>query len=161
MKSFVNFCVVIVMNITIVHATLDGTKVKNSVMLNSNFSSQSTSNNQSNSEQILHCNGNNDNLNVSPHIALLATRIQILGKALACNEVKYLSYGRFSPDGCNNAIACRKSFRDASSSSTEKILNEVVAKDFAANMLKFKTELMDKIELLKRFADLKYNIKTQ
>ena len=160
MKSFVNFCVVIVMNITIVHATLDGTKVKNSVMLNSNFSSQSTSNNQSNSEQILHCNGNNDNLNVSPHIALLATRIQILGKALACNEVKYLSYGRFSPDGCNNAITCRKSFRDASSSSTEKILNEVVAKDFAANMLKFKTELMDKIELLKRFADLKYNIKS-
>ena len=161
MKSFVNFCVLIVMNITIAHATLDGTKVKNSVILNSNSSYQMDPVKITKQDQVLGCSSSGNDLNVSPAMQRLASRMLVLEKHLSCDDTKFISYGRFTTDGCNNAVACRKSFKDLSSNSSEKLLNEVVAKDFVANMLNFKTDLMDNLELLKRFADSKYNIKSE
>ena len=150
MKIFINIWVVFVISITTVYATQDGTKVKNSVMLNQDKTVKLDS--------VLGCEEKDNKYNTDGKISGFSSMNLAITKEVTCNN-RYISWGRFSSLGCAQAIACRKNFTAINGKGTEKLMNEVVAKDYAKNILRHKTELMDRLEVLKRFAESEYGIK--
>ncbi len=158
MKSFVKIGVAIVISITAAHATLDGTKVRNSVMLSPNTPYGGYKNNIPSSDSIVHCDEKGNKFNNDGKITNFSSINLTISQNATCNR-RYITYGRFTPDGCASAIDCRKNFNAMIGKASEKFMKEVVAKNYAKNFFNSKTDLMDRLEILKRFSESEYNIK--
>lgn len=87
----------------------------------------------------------------------LSTSVLNITKAGTCNP-NTLGLYSFSKQVCDNSVDCRKNFSLTHGSRHEELMNEIVAKDYANNLLKKNMESMDRLEIMKRFAKLKYNV---
>lgn len=85
---------------------------------------------------------------------------QSVSKFFTCTDTRNLNLLRFSTSSCQEAIACRKnvSQMQVNSAGADKLMNEVVAKDYAKNVLDQNSEVMDRLEILKQFAQKKFDI---
>jgi hypothetical protein len=85
---------------------------------------------------------------------------QNISKFMTCADNRNINLLRFSTSSCIEAIACRKnvSQMQSNSSGTDKLMNEIVAKDYAKNVLDQNAEVMNRLEILKQFAKNKLNI---
>lgn len=106
----------------------------------------------------IECNQKNNTFNTNGTINIWAETNQLVSKIYTCDPKKF-NFLRFSSEACTDAINCRKNVAQINGKSSEKLLNEIVAKDYAKNMLDQNIEVMDRLETLKRFAKEKYNIK--
>lgn len=106
----------------------------------------------------IECNKNVNGYTIKGPISSLAEISQLTSKMYTCDSKKF-NLLRFSSEACSDAINCRKNIAIARGQDSEKLMNEVVAKDYAKNMLEQNFEVMDRLETLKRFAAAKYNIK--
>lgn len=106
----------------------------------------------------IECTKNINGFPIQGPISTLASIGQLSSKIYTCDPKKF-HFLRFSPEACTDAINCRKNVAQMNGNISEKLLNEIVAKDYAKNMLDQNIEVMDRLETLKRFAELKYNIK--
>jgi len=104
------------------------------------------------------CNQKSNTFNTNGEINAWIETNQLVSKIYTCDSKKF-NFLRFSSEACKEAIDCRRNVAQMYGKSSEGLMNEIVAKDFAKNMLDQNIEMMDRLETLKRFADLKYNIK--
>jgi hypothetical protein len=86
---------------------------------------------------------------------------QSVSKFFTCTDTRNINLLRFSSSSCQEAIACRKnvSQMQVNSAGADKLMNEIVAKDYAKNILDQNSEVMDRLELLRLFAQQKFDIK--
>lgn len=86
---------------------------------------------------------------------------QSVSKFFTCTDTRNINLLRFSTSSCQEAIACRKnvSQMQVNSAGADKLMNEVVAKDYAKNVLDQNSEMMDRLEILRQFAQKKFDIK--
>lgn len=86
---------------------------------------------------------------------------QNISKFFTCADPRNLNLLRFSTSSCQEAISCRKnvSQMQVNSAGADKLMNEIVAKDYAKNVLDQNSEAMDRLEILKQFAQKKYDLK--
>lgn len=86
---------------------------------------------------------------------------QSVSKFFTCSDSRNLNLLRFSSSSCSEAINCRRNVNEmqVNPKLTENLMNEVVAKDYAKNVLAQNAESMDRLETLKKFAVKKYDEK--
>ncbi|MEA9358039.1 hypothetical protein SHI21_17535 [Bacteriovorax sp. PP10] len=86
---------------------------------------------------------------------------QSVSKFFTCTDTRNINLLRFSTSSCQEAIACRKnvSQMQVNSAGADKLMNEIVAKDYAKNILDQNSEVMDRLEILRQFAQKKFDIK--
>lgn len=86
---------------------------------------------------------------------------QNISKYYTCSDPRKFNLLRFSSSSCQDAIACRKNVAEMqlNAAGSDKLMNEIVAKDYAKNMLAQSAESMDRLEILKKFVQKKYSSK--
>lgn len=87
---------------------------------------------------------------------------QNISKFFTCTDSRNINLLRFSTSSCLEAIACRKnvSQMQVNATGSDKLMNEIVAKDYAKNVLDQNAEVMDRLEILKQFAKQKFDLKS-
>lgn len=108
--------------------------------------------------------GCNQSLNTFKNDKLIgwAEGNQNISKFFTCSDSRNINLLRFSTSSCQEAIACRKnvSQMQVNSAGSDRLMNEIIAKDYAKNVLDQNAEAMDRLEILKQFAQQKLDIKS-
>ena len=93
----------------------------------------------------------------SSQLYTLSTSTDTISKLLACARAREFKSFRFSRASCSDVSICEEVLVDTVSvSDTYKVLNEVMAFDYAKNVLAVQSDSMEKMEIMKAFAREKY-----